>query len=240
MNTPIPSSMRRIRRRAAAALVGGMAAGWRRTGPGARRMRPPRLHALQGAALHMEISPRLGGRVLRISVPGMPNLLRTGEAALQAQPDPPVRPDGDNNIPYRGHEVWWGRRPTGGASRRSMRHGARPPRSGRRIRGWRMRRHGCSVRAPPGARVCWQAPFLPGAQSLRAYVCLGIPLLLRRICRRHNRRCRWNLLPLSAVHRLAIWHCRGLRYWNSPRPSPNLRLARNCRKIARSTRASTE
>ena len=108
MNTPIPSSMRRIRRRAAAALSAGwlLAGTALAHGPQDAAAAPARAR-LQSAALHMEISPRLGGRVLHVSVPGMPNLLRTGEAALRAQPDPPVRPDGDN-IPYLGHEVWVG------------------------------------------------------------------------------------------------------------------------------------
>ena len=35
---------------------------------------------LESPKLHMEVSPRLGGRVLHFSLPGAPNLLLTGEA----------------------------------------------------------------------------------------------------------------------------------------------------------------
>lgn len=61
---------------------------------------------LQGPALQMDVSPRLGGRILHLSLPGAPNLLLDGPA-VQAEPDPQVRADGDN-IPYLGHEVWVG------------------------------------------------------------------------------------------------------------------------------------
>ncbi|RRN55926.1 DUF4380 domain-containing protein [Pseudoxanthomonas sp. SGNA-20] len=61
---------------------------------------------LQGPALQMDVSPRLGGRILHLSLPGAPNLLLEGPA-VQAEPDPQVRADGDN-IPYLGHEVWVG------------------------------------------------------------------------------------------------------------------------------------
>jgi len=61
---------------------------------------------LQGPALQMDVSPRLGGRILHLSLPGAPNLLLEGPA-VQSEPDPQVRADGDN-IPYLGHEVWVG------------------------------------------------------------------------------------------------------------------------------------
>jgi hypothetical protein len=61
---------------------------------------------LQGTQLRLDVSPRLGGRVLHFSLPGAPNLLRTGEA-LHAQPHPKVEADGAN-IGYMGHEVWVG------------------------------------------------------------------------------------------------------------------------------------
>ena len=61
---------------------------------------------LESPKLSLEVSPRLGGRVLHFSLPGAPNLLRVGEA-VQAQPDPAVSAGGEN-IPYLGHEVWVG------------------------------------------------------------------------------------------------------------------------------------
>lgn len=54
----------------------------------------------------LEVAPRLGGRVLHLSVPGAPNLLKVGEA-VQAQPDPAVSANAPN-IGYLGHEVWVG------------------------------------------------------------------------------------------------------------------------------------
>jgi len=61
---------------------------------------------LESPKLQMDISPRLGGRVLHFSLPGAPNLLRIGEA-VESQPDPKAQAAGDN-IPYMGHEVWVG------------------------------------------------------------------------------------------------------------------------------------
>ncbi|KAF1695676.1 DUF4380 domain-containing protein [Pseudoxanthomonas koreensis] len=66
---------------------------------------PSRLR-LESAKLQLEVSPRLGGRVLHFSLPGAPNLLRTGEA-LHSQPEPAVEADGAN-IGYLGHETWVG------------------------------------------------------------------------------------------------------------------------------------
>lgn len=83
-----------------AAVAGAPAAQADETGasPGVVRLESPKLQ--------MEISPRLGGRVLHFSLPGAPNLLRTGEA-VASQPDPKVSAAGEN-IPYLGHEVWVG------------------------------------------------------------------------------------------------------------------------------------
>ncbi|AKC85711.1 DUF4380 domain-containing protein [Pseudoxanthomonas suwonensis] len=61
---------------------------------------------LESPKLRMEVSPRLGGRVLHFSLPDSPNLLRIG-AAVEAQPEPKVQAAG-GNIPYLGHEVWVG------------------------------------------------------------------------------------------------------------------------------------
>jgi hypothetical protein len=61
---------------------------------------------LESPKLLIEVSPRLGGRMLHLSLPGEPNLLRTGEA-VETQPDPRVEAAGPN-IPYLGHEVWVG------------------------------------------------------------------------------------------------------------------------------------
>ena len=61
---------------------------------------------LRGEALELEVSPRLGGRVLHFSAPGAPNLLRVGDA-VRGQPDPKV--DGDaGDIGYLGHQLWVG------------------------------------------------------------------------------------------------------------------------------------
>ena len=83
-----------------AAVAGAPAAQADETGasPGVVRLESPKLQ--------MEISPRLGGRVLHFSLPGAPNLLRIGEA-VASQPDPKVSAAGEN-IPYLGHEVWVG------------------------------------------------------------------------------------------------------------------------------------
>lgn len=61
---------------------------------------------LESSGLHMEVSPRLGGRMLHLSLPGAPNLLLVGET-VDSQPDPKVSASADN-IPYMGHEVWTG------------------------------------------------------------------------------------------------------------------------------------
>lgn len=66
---------------------------------------PERLR-LESPKLQLEVSPRLGGRVLHFSMPGAPNLLRIGEA-VASQPDPRVQAAGEN-IGYLGHEVWVG------------------------------------------------------------------------------------------------------------------------------------
>lgn len=66
---------------------------------------PSRLR-LESPELVMDVSPRLGGRVLHFSLPGAPNLLKVG-GAVASQPDPPVQAAGEN-IPYLGHEVWVG------------------------------------------------------------------------------------------------------------------------------------
>jgi hypothetical protein len=61
---------------------------------------------LESPKLRLDVSPRLGGRVLHFSLPGAPNLLRVGEA-VESRPDPRVQAAGEN-IPYLGHEVWVG------------------------------------------------------------------------------------------------------------------------------------
>lgn len=66
----------------------------------------PQRVQLQSPALVVEVSPRLGGRMLHLSLPGAPNLLLAGPA-VDSQPDPAVDAKGDN-IPYFGHEVWVG------------------------------------------------------------------------------------------------------------------------------------
>jgi len=61
---------------------------------------------LDDGHLQVEVAPALGGRIVHVSLPGRPNLLRVGEA-VQAVPDPLPEADGDN-IPYLGHELWLG------------------------------------------------------------------------------------------------------------------------------------
>jgi len=87
--------------RAGALLAAALAAG----GLGATDS-PASTARLEGPGVVLEVSPRLGGRVLHFSAPGAPNLLRVGEA-VRSQPDPAVRADA-GNIPYFGHEVWVG------------------------------------------------------------------------------------------------------------------------------------
>lgn len=61
---------------------------------------------LAGAGLVVEVSPRLGGRMLHLSLPGAPNLLKVGDA-VAAQPDPRVDAEA-GDIGYLGHQVWLG------------------------------------------------------------------------------------------------------------------------------------
>lgn len=61
---------------------------------------------LHSEALRVEVSPRLGGRLLHLSLPGAPNLLKVGDA-VAAQPDPRVDAEA-GDIGYLGHQVWLG------------------------------------------------------------------------------------------------------------------------------------
>ena len=61
---------------------------------------------IEDAGLVVEVSPRLGGRMLHVSLPGAPNLLKVGDAAA-SQPDPRVDADA-GDIGYLGHQVWVG------------------------------------------------------------------------------------------------------------------------------------
>ncbi|WP_202839941.1 DUF4380 domain-containing protein [Luteimonas saliphila] len=61
---------------------------------------------LDDGHLQVEIAPALGGRIVHVSLPGRPNLLKVG-AAVDAVPDPVPAADGEN-IPYMGHELWTG------------------------------------------------------------------------------------------------------------------------------------
>jgi len=61
---------------------------------------------LDDGHLQVEVAPVLGGRIVHVSLPGRPNLLKVGEA-VATQPDPVPAADGDN-IPYFGHELWTG------------------------------------------------------------------------------------------------------------------------------------
>lgn len=58
------------------------------------------------ASLEVEVSPRLGGRMLHISLPGAPNLLKVGDA-VRMQPDPRVDAQAED-IGYLGAQVWLG------------------------------------------------------------------------------------------------------------------------------------
>jgi len=58
---------------------------------------------LQSPALHLEVAPHLGGRVVHLSVPGRGNVLRVGDLGVA----PTVSASG-GFIPYFGHEVWVG------------------------------------------------------------------------------------------------------------------------------------
>ncbi|MEG3051066.1 MAG: DUF4380 domain-containing protein, partial [Thermomonas sp.] len=61
---------------------------------------------IEDAGLVVEVSPRLGGRMLQVSLPGAPNLLKVGDA-VASQPDPRVDADA-GDIGYLGHQVWVG------------------------------------------------------------------------------------------------------------------------------------
>lgn len=61
---------------------------------------------LRGETLQVVVSPRLGGRMLHVSLPGAPNLLKVGDA-VAAQPDPRVDAEA-GDIGYLGHQVWLG------------------------------------------------------------------------------------------------------------------------------------
>src|SRR5690606_41752800 len=67
---------------------------------------------LQTDALRVEETPDIGGRVLHISRPGKPNILRIGKA-VEEMPNTRVSRNSDN-IGYFGHEMsvgsrvrWW-------------------------------------------------------------------------------------------------------------------------------------
>lgn len=61
---------------------------------------------LQTDALRVEVTPDIGGRVLHISRPGKPNILRIGKA-VEEMPNPHVSST-SGNIGYFGHEMWVG------------------------------------------------------------------------------------------------------------------------------------
>ena len=61
---------------------------------------------IEDAGLVVEVSPRLGGRMLHVSLPGAPNLLKVGDA-VASQPDPRVDAEA-SDIGYLGHQVWVG------------------------------------------------------------------------------------------------------------------------------------
>lgn len=61
---------------------------------------------LEDGHLQVEVAPALGGRIVHVSLPGKPNLLRVGEAVGTT---PAPVPDADGaNIAYLGHELWTG------------------------------------------------------------------------------------------------------------------------------------
>ena len=60
----------------------------------------------RGEATQVEVPRRLGGRLLHVSLPGAPNLLKVGDA-VAAQPDPRVDAEA-GDIGYLGHQVWLG------------------------------------------------------------------------------------------------------------------------------------
>ncbi|KAF1687524.1 hypothetical protein B1992_02335 [Pseudoxanthomonas broegbernensis] len=94
--------------RAAPNLIAGLLAAWLLGLPaGAAAADAPARAALRSDVLELEAVPRLGGRVLHLSLRGAPNLIKVGEEAMASQPDPRVQAGGQN-IPYLGHEVWVG------------------------------------------------------------------------------------------------------------------------------------
>lgn len=103
--TPVPATpaRRRAMRLPLLATLAGLVASSVATA--AEPVAPARAR-LESPALVVEVSPRLGGRMLHLSLPGAPNLLRVGDA-VDSQPDPKVDARGEN-IPYFGHEVWVG------------------------------------------------------------------------------------------------------------------------------------
>lgn len=71
----------------------------------------PAVHAtervrLDDGHLQVDIAPALGGRIVHLSLPGRPNLLKVGEAVANVAP--PVPTAQGENIPYMGHELWTG------------------------------------------------------------------------------------------------------------------------------------
>lgn len=54
----------------------------------------------------LEVTPALGGRGLHFGIPGLPNLIKVGDA-VQSHPHPEVSADADD-IGHLGHDVWLG------------------------------------------------------------------------------------------------------------------------------------
>ncbi len=61
---------------------------------------------LESADAVLEVTPSLGGRGLHFGAPGLPNLIKVGEA-VQSHPRPEVSADADD-IGHLGHDVWVG------------------------------------------------------------------------------------------------------------------------------------
>lgn len=94
---------RRMRRSCGLVAAGAFAAALSLLVPAAPATERVRL---DDGHLQVEIAPALGGRILHVSLPGQPNLLKVG-AAVDTAPAPV--PDADaGNIPYLGHELWLG------------------------------------------------------------------------------------------------------------------------------------